>query len=264
MNDKTTEHDARLDALEAVRDALNKPSDADACPAFEDADAQRIGYLIQPHLEEIEACLATPNNAPHGLAEAAQEAKVLIGAKNDRLPIAVRESNINQAWHVLDRALAGQTPGAVREDVEDVFHRIDQWAKAYPLDVFPEPDLKEAAKLLKANGMTLDAISASNMRHVITKVVEILKPVRAALAAEAPRQWEPVTPDMQNEMTRFVGTRFNGVVWGRPHFWHWHIATGCFRSGGTMPLRWDMDNQPTHCIKIDLPPVSVPSTREEK
>ena len=52
---------------------------------------------------------------------------------------------------------------------------IIQWSEAYPLDVFPEPDFKKARKLLKDGGMTIDGISASNMRHVITEVAKIAK-----------------------------------------------------------------------------------------
>lgn len=53
--------------------------------------------------------------------------------------------------------------------------QIIQWSEAYPLDVFPEPDFEKARKLLKDGGMTLDGISASNMRHVITEVAKIAK-----------------------------------------------------------------------------------------
>ena len=53
--------------------------------------------------------------------------------------------------------------------------KIIQWSEAYPLDVFPEPDFKKARKLLKDGGMTIDGISASNMRHVITEVAKIAK-----------------------------------------------------------------------------------------
>jgi hypothetical protein len=56
----------------------------------------------------------------------------------------------------------------------EALERIDQWAKAYPLDVFPEPDWKKARKLLEDGGMTLDAISASNMRHVVKGVGAIV------------------------------------------------------------------------------------------
>jgi hypothetical protein len=41
--------------------------------------------------------------------------------------------------------------------------------------MFPEPDLKKAAEVLKANGMTLDAISASCMRHVVEGVGKIAR-----------------------------------------------------------------------------------------
>ncbi len=50
---------------------------------------------------------------------------------------------------------------------------IVEWAKAYPLAIFPEPDLKKAAALLKAGGINLDAVSATAMRHVITQVAKI-------------------------------------------------------------------------------------------
>jgi hypothetical protein len=66
----------------------------------------------------------------------------------------------------------------LREALEEII----QWSKAYPLTVFPEPDLEKAHALLKAGGMTLDAISASNMRHVITQAGEIA--LRALSRAE--------------------------------------------------------------------------------
>ena len=58
---------------------------------------------------------------------------------------------------------------------ENKLRRIRQWCDAYPLDVFPEPDFKKARELLEAGGMTLDAISASNMRHVLKGIRSILE-----------------------------------------------------------------------------------------
>jgi len=60
------------------------------------------------------------------------------------------------------------------EGVEEVLHSIKQWCDAYPLDVFPEPDFKKAAALLEAGGMTIDAISASNMRHVLKGISKLI------------------------------------------------------------------------------------------
>jgi len=60
-------------------------------------------------------------------------------------------------------------------------HDIVQWTKAYPLSVFPEPDMKRAHEILKQHGMTLDAISASNMRHVLEGLHRIAKDALAAM-----------------------------------------------------------------------------------
>jgi uncharacterized ferritin-like protein (DUF455 family) len=64
--------------------------------------------------------------------------------------------------------------GSQIEEMRERLHKIRQWCEAYPLDVFPEPDFKKAATVLKENGMTLDAISASNMRHVLNGIKSIL------------------------------------------------------------------------------------------
>lgn len=67
------------------------------------------------------------------------------------------------------------------DQLENALRRIAEWAEAYPLSIFPEPDLKKAARVLKDGGMTLDAISAHAMRHVIEGVGKI---ARDALAGE--------------------------------------------------------------------------------
>ena len=69
-----------------------------------------------------------------------------------------------------------------REHYDDLFEHIKNWCEAYPISVFPEPDFGKAHEVLKANGMTLDAISASNMKHVITQVQKMID---AAIRARA-------------------------------------------------------------------------------
>ncbi len=66
---------------------------------------------------------------------------------------------------------------------EEALQRIVQWSEAYPLDIFPEPDLVKAHALLKAGGMTLDAISASCMRRVIEGVGKIAREAIGEIAA---------------------------------------------------------------------------------
>ena len=64
---------------------------------------------------------------------------------------------------------------AEREFWDDlILNRIKAWSEAYPVAVFPEPDFRKAHEVLQANGITLDAISASNMRHVITQVQSMI------------------------------------------------------------------------------------------
>ena len=67
------------------------------------------------------------------------------------------------------------------DKLQSALKTIEAWSRAYPLEVFPEPDFKRAAELLSAGGMTLDAISASAMRHVVKHVGEI---ARTALTEE--------------------------------------------------------------------------------
>ncbi|MCP5008302.1 MAG: hypothetical protein GY941_30865 [Planctomycetes bacterium] len=60
------------------------------------------------------------------------------------------------------------------EGLQDTLTLITEWCEAYPLEAFPEPDFKRAARVLKENGMTIDSISASNMRHVLKGIQAII------------------------------------------------------------------------------------------
>lgn len=66
------------------------------------------------------------------------------------------------------------------DDLEEALQRIIQWAEAYPTDIFHEPSAEEshkAHKLLTANGMTLDAFSASMGRHCLKGIGDIARGV---------------------------------------------------------------------------------------
>lgn len=66
--------------------------------------------------------------------------------------------------------------------LEEALWRIQQWADAYPPTVFGEltsADLKRAHEVLKANGMTIDAISAHVGRHCLKGVGDIARGVLA-------------------------------------------------------------------------------------
>lgn len=61
------------------------------------------------------------------------------------------------------------------DELEEALHKIESWSRAYPLEVFPEPDLKKARALLEAGGITLDSISAHCMRHVVEGIGKIAR-----------------------------------------------------------------------------------------
>jgi len=61
------------------------------------------------------------------------------------------------------------------ERLTNALYEIAQWSDAYPVTVFKKPDLVKARTLLEAGGMTLDAISADAMRHVVEGVGRIAK-----------------------------------------------------------------------------------------
>jgi len=96
--------------------------------------------------------------------------------------VAEREAEIAELNHVVDgMTVISERAEAERDDYREALLRIVQWADAYPLDIFPEPDFKRAHEVMTAAGMTLDNISASNIRHVVTGVGKI---AREALAAQ--------------------------------------------------------------------------------
>lgn len=73
------------------------------------------------------------------------------------------------------------------ETMESKLQEIVSWAEAYPVDIFPEMkqvDWQKTRALLEAGGYTLDRVSASNMRHVVTEVGQIARDGLAALQKE--------------------------------------------------------------------------------
>lgn len=79
------------------------------------------------------------------------------------------------------------TPNSTEKLVE-ALGKIEAWCNSYPLSVFPEPNFKDVRKALDDAGLSLDAVSASNMRHVVDGIRSL---VNAALTSlEAPGEKE--------------------------------------------------------------------------
>jgi len=58
--------------------------------------------------------------------------------------------------------------------LSEKIERIRSWCDAYPVSVFPEPDMTRVSEILKQHGITLDSVSASNMRHVLSGIKKII------------------------------------------------------------------------------------------
>lgn len=118
--------------------------------------------------ERVAQALMDADYFRHSPSEAMDAAHVAIATRNSA-PVEVG---------------AGSITLKAREIADDFLHELHEWESAYPLSAFPEPDLDVAAELLKAGGMTLDAVSASNMRHVVAQIAPKARAVIEALSAK--------------------------------------------------------------------------------
>jgi hypothetical protein len=75
----------------------------------------------------------------------------------------------------VDQSLAKRV-GAMIEQRAGFKLWLTDWLRAYATDIFPEPDLAKAADVLKAGGMTIDALSANMGRHILSCVIARLDP----------------------------------------------------------------------------------------
>ena len=85
------------------------------------------------------------------------------------------QAQINRLYDVIEKQDAEIAERDIKiEQLEDKIQLIRNWAEAYPLDIFPEPDFAEVHAVLTKNKLSLSAVSASNMRHVINEVKRIV------------------------------------------------------------------------------------------
>jgi hypothetical protein len=109
-----------------------------------------------------------------------EEREMMTDKQPDALWLADWLDDFPRRWNGLNEAATElRRLHEVNAELVEVLQDISAWARAYPITIFPEPDFDKAHKVLTENGMTLDAISASNMRHVITQVEKM---VNAAIA----------------------------------------------------------------------------------
>ena len=81
---------------------------------------------------------------------------------------------INEPPNEIEMTEAEEVLTQENERMRNALQKISDWQRAYPIDIFPEPDFKRANEVLNVAGFTLDAISASNMRYVLNGIKEIV------------------------------------------------------------------------------------------
>ena len=72
------------------------------------------------------------------------------------------------------RRMLETAEAAEREKYYELLEEIKVWREAYPLSIFPVPDWEKVLDALTMNGLTLDAISAANLRHAANRFYEML------------------------------------------------------------------------------------------
>lgn len=97
---------------------------------------------------------------------------------NEQVAAVLPELLIKSARNALkggcecERSLAAE---AENDKMRDSLQKIYNWSQAYPLESFPEPDMKKVAEVLAAAGIELGSVSAYCMRHVISGVESLAK-----------------------------------------------------------------------------------------
>ena len=93
-------------------------------------------------------------------------------AKNEQDKIAWRNDPLGEIEQVEAK---NEKLEAEIETLQDKLDRIISWCNAIPLSVFPEPDFVLVRGAIEEEGITLDAITASNMRHIVDGIRDIAK-----------------------------------------------------------------------------------------
>ncbi len=129
--------------------------------------------------DELRAMVAEATPGPWEACGEVWSRKVYADGEN-RVCFMAHSNGLNDDRDIATSELVAQAPTlaaeliAALDEVEmlqGLLDEIRQWASAYPVAVFPEPDFKRANELLQAGGMSIDAVSASNMRHVLNGLI---------------------------------------------------------------------------------------------
>lgn len=191
LREELNTQDGTIAELKAERDrwldaATKRQLELNKMQRYEQTHLENLGLLRdQLHAEKTsdhpELVLAQINQELTAERDAAKKAlqDLKPGTWSDNAWSAVCELLVKQ--ETLIPHIEGE-----RDRLREAFEEIENWSRAYPLGVFPEPDMAKAHEALVAAGMTLDAVSASNMRHAITRVMQIAQDALMSSGSQLP------------------------------------------------------------------------------
>ncbi len=61
------------------------------------------------------------------------------------------------------------------DQMREALQRIADWADAYPLEQFPEQDLKKADQILKQHGISMSAMHGQWARNIVEGIGKIAR-----------------------------------------------------------------------------------------
>lgn len=77
---------------------------------------------------------------------------------------------------------------ATQDAIDSILHKLEEWSKAYPVDVFPEPTERQRDWLHEASPGLMDRISACMGRHMAKMLSKDIASLRAALSGKQGEQ----------------------------------------------------------------------------
>ena len=133
-------------------------------PAATDTSEAELQFWFDMHQASDQMALAQWR-AAHPMAS-----ELFIPDHADLVIWLLDQLAIHQRLDRVDTALAKRV-GTMIEQKSAFKIYLTDWLRCYNTDIFPEPDLKKAAEVLKANSMTIDSLSAEMGRHVLGRVI---------------------------------------------------------------------------------------------
>lgn len=101
---------------------------------------------------------------------------------SEELQIEKHQAKLFEMLAAAPAAPAAVVDDATQDAIDSILHKLEEWSKAYPLDVFPEPTEKQRDWLHEGSPGLMDRVSASMGRHMSRMLTRDIAALRTALS----------------------------------------------------------------------------------